>query len=341
YATLALNNPLLHDRAVREMAKASAILDQIPEPAAIYDASARLERMNEAAEREASQLFVSNPETRLRLNQHRQVDGSAIEKSELPSMRAIRGELVDDDYLVRDTKTSEDRVVNLKAAPIRDANGGIIGSVVLSRDITEERSNADREQLRRRRAEALANLGLDPLILQTNFDNLDEPAQRIARALGGAVRLYFYRPTGLLELVGFAGTADTEKFRKYFADHPYRAGEGLPGTAFHIGRPLLFYDIRGNDMLDFARDDEERAIKAALHERSLIAAPIESYGERIGALIVSQSDPRRRFDAEDLEFTQAVAERIGTAAHIHRLTRISQEGHRAAEELARREVDAR
>jgi PAS domain S-box-containing protein len=341
YATLALNNTLLHERAVREMAKASAILDQIPEPAAMYDANGRLERMNAAASREASQLFAPDPETRLRLSQHRHVDGSTLDRSELPSMRALRGELVDDDYLVRDPRTSEDRVVNLKAAPIRDADGEIIGSVVLSRDITDERVNAEREQIRRRRAEALANLGLDPLILQTSFDNLDEPAQRIARALGGSVRIYLYRPTGLLELVGFAGTSDTERFRQYFATHPYRPGEGVTGTAFHIGRPLLFYDIRGNDMLDFARDEEERAVKSEMRERSLIAAPIESYGERIGALVVSHSDARRKFDAEDLEFTQAVSERIGAAAHIHRLTRMSLDGHRAAEELARREVDAR
>src|SRR5262245_28906743 len=38
YATLALNNTLLHERSVREMAKVNAILDQIPESAAIYDA---------------------------------------------------------------------------------------------------------------------------------------------------------------------------------------------------------------------------------------------------------------------------------------------------------------
>src|SRR6266849_1998708 len=49
YATLALNNTLLHERAVREIAKASAILDQIPEPAAIYDSEGHLERMNAAA----------------------------------------------------------------------------------------------------------------------------------------------------------------------------------------------------------------------------------------------------------------------------------------------------
>ena len=90
-----------------------------------------------------------------------------------------------------------------------------------------------------------------------------------------------------------------------------------------------------------ARSRRSATIKAALHEQSLIACPIESYGERIGALVISQSDPRRNFDAEDLEFAQSVAERIGAASHIHRLTRIAQDGHRAAEELARREVDAR
>ncbi len=76
-------------------------------------------------------------------------------------------------------------------------------------------------------------------------------------------------------------------------------------------------------------------------EQSLIACPIESYGDRIGALVIARSDERRNLDADDLEFAQTVADRIGAAAHIHKLTRLSQEGHRAAEELARREVDAR
>src|SRR5260221_6311753 len=61
----------------------------------------------------------------------------------------------------------------------------------------------------------------------------------------------------------------------------------------------------------------------------------------MGVVILARSDDGRNFDADDLEFGQAVAERVGAASHIHRLTRISLEGHRAAEELARREVDAR
>jgi len=343
YATLALNNTLLHNRAVREMAKVNAILDQIPESAAIYDASGKLERMNAAAARDPGVLFTSDGDGRARSDRHRYIDGSPLSADELPSMRALQGEIVKSDYLVHDPRTDDDRVVNLKAAPIRDDSGRIIGSVVLSRDVTDERQNAEREGWRRRRAECLANLGLEMVAMAPSFDNLDDPAMRVAHAVAGSVRIYLYHSaTGTLDLVGFSTTDQSlEQYRDYFVQHPYRPGEGLPGTVFHIGRPLLFYEVRGNSLLDYSRDEEEREVKAALHEQSLIAYPIETYGERIGAVIISQSDPRRNFDAEDLEFAQSVAERIGAASHIHRLTTIAQEGHRAAEELARREVDAR
>ncbi|HEX8255152.1 MAG TPA: GAF domain-containing protein, partial [Thermoanaerobaculia bacterium] len=343
YATLALNNTLLHNRAVREMAKVNAILDQIPESAAIYDASGKLERMNAAAQREPAVLFAPEPEARLRTLQHRYIDGSPLSTDELPSMRALQGDIVKSDYLVRDQRTGDDRIVNLKAAPIRDGASRIIGSVVLSRDVTDERQSAERESWRRRRAECLANLGLEMVAMTPSFDNLDEPAARVAQAVAGTVRIYLYHSTtGLLDLVGYA-TIDPEliQYRGFFATHPFRPGEGLAGTVFQIGRPLLFYEVRGDALLDYARDDEEREVKAALREQSLIAYPIESWGERIGAVVISQSDTRRNFDAEDLEFARSVAERIGAASHIHRLTTIAQDGHRAAEELARGEVDAR
>ena len=239
YATLALNNTLLHARAVREMAKVNAILDQIPESAAIYDATGKLERMNAAAQREPSQLFTQDPEGRVRTNRHRYIDGSPLSIAELPSMRAIRGESVKSDYLVHDARSDDDRVVNLKAAPIRDDGGKIIGSVVLSRDVTDERQNAERESWRRRRAECLANLGLEQMTMQPSFDDLDDLARRVANAVAGSVRIYLYHNgSGNLDLVGFATVIpENERFRDYFASHPYRPGEGLAGTVFQIGRP--------------------------------------------------------------------------------------------------------
>ena len=343
YATLALNNSLLHDRAVREMAKVTAILDQIPESAGIFDSSGKLERMNAAASREAVTLFDLEPETPIRRGRHRYIDGTPLKADDLPSMRALRGDIVRSDYLVRDPRSDDDRIINYNAGPIRDGGGQIIGSVVLTRDVTDERQTSEREAMRRRRAECLANLGLEMVPLHADFDDLDAPALQVAHAVAGTVRIYLYDSgNAQMELAGFASIDEgLGRFRAFFAQHPYRPGEGLAGTAFQIGRPLLFYEIRGDAVLDFARDEEERAVKAAMHEQSVIACPIESYGERIGAIVVSHSDPRRNFDAEDLEFVQSVAQRIGTASHIQTLTRLSADGHRAAEELARREVDAR
>ena len=341
YATIALNNTLVHERASRELEKAAAILDLIPEVAIVFDAQGRVERMNAAAVREWGDIYTdgrANPEVAA----PRFMDGRPVPLSDTPSHRALRGESVDSDYLVRDPKSNEDRVVNVRATAIQGSRDRIIGAIVLSRDITDDRQTAERELWRRRRAEALANLGVEVATVQPTFDDLNDSARRIAKAIDGTVRIYSYRPlTGLLELVGFAGTSLTEQFREYFLSHPYRVGEGMPGTVLQIGRPLFFYDIRGDAVVDFARDEQEKKIKRAMNETSLIATPIEAYGERIGAIVISQSDPKRNFDAEDLEFAQAVAERIGAANHIHQLTRVSLDGHRAAEELARHEVDAR
>jgi PAS domain S-box-containing protein len=347
HATFALNNTLLHARAAREMAKVNAILDQIPESAAVYDADGRLERMNIAAQRNPVAIFGADAEGRLRSSRHRYIDGSPLSASELPAARALRGEAVKADYLVVDGRTSEERVVNLKASPLRDDNGRIIGSVVLSHDITDERQTAERESWRRRRAEGLAGLGLETTI-QTSLENLDAPALRIAQAISGTAMIYLYQHgSGELHMVGMgtvAPAAIAEKvaaFREFVTRNPYHAGEGVPGTVFQIGTPLLFSDIKPHQLVDFARDEAEKAAIAAMSEQTLIAHPIESYGERIGAMIIARNDDRHNFDAEDLEFAQAVAERIGAAQHIARLTRISAEGHRAAEELARREVDTR
>jgi len=346
YATLALNNAMLRAQSVRDIAKVNAILDQIPESAAIYNARGELERMNAAAMREPAYLFTPDSEGRLRSSRHRYVDGSPLSTEELPSMRALRGEVVKSDYLVRDPRSNDDRVINLKSAPIRDDKGRVIGSVVLSRDVTEERQNAERESWRRRRADCLANLGLESVTVQPTFDDLDEPAHRIAEAIIGTAMIYLYSSgSGELHMVGMRSVAPTaeatRRFREYLSSEPYHPGEGIPGTVFQIGRPLFFADVKANAIIDFARGPADAGLLTAMNELTLVAVPIESYGDRIGVLVIARSDDRRNFDAEDLEFAQAIAERIGAAAHIHRLTRISQEGHRAAEELARREVDAR
>ncbi|HVR42697.1 MAG TPA: ATP-binding protein [Thermoanaerobaculia bacterium] len=343
YAALAINNAMLHRRAVSEAGTTNAILDQIPEAAAIFGPDGRLLRMNAAATSQRPYLFAEDAEKRLTANHHRDLDGRSLAIDELPSMRALRGESVNGDYRVLDSSSGEDRVVNFRSAPVRDENGTIVGSVVLSRDVTEDRLLAEQERWRRRRAETLGGLSLDLVTLSSDFSNLDQIARRVGEGMQVNVAIHIYRSaTDLLELAGsFALTPASAAQHAHAIENPYRSGEGIPGTVFQIGQPLLFADPKAGSLTGYARTDHERRLMNASAEQSLIACPIEAYGARIGALVVGHVDRRRSFKAEDLAFAQSVAERIAAASHIYRLARLSGDGHRAAEDLARREVSAR
>lgn len=340
FAVTAINAALLFAKAAAETAKLQAILDLIPEPAAIFREDGTVDRMNLAAQRDSTQLLQVGGAGSSPTAPHFP-DGSLVSSGEMPSVRALRGETVKSEFLVPDARSADDRVISVKASPVRDKAGEVLGSVVLSRDITEDRANEERDARRRKRAECLANLALD--LVELRAEDLSAPAKRIGQCIGGNVEVYFYRSSlDQLELVGSSFVSPAGDFiRRCLVENPYRPGEGLPGTTFQIGRPLFFSEVRGSAITDYARDPIERQAMGALNEQSLIACPIESYGERVGALLLSLSDERRNFDAEDLEFAQAVADRLGAAIHIYRLNRIAHDGHRAAEELARREVDAR
>jgi len=339
YATLAIHNAELHRRAVVEAAKVNAILDQIPEAAAIFDRNGRLLRMNDAALRERSYMFELSPDERLASNRPRYLDGTPLSRAELPSLRALQGDVVKADYLFRDSHSGEDKILSIRAAPIRDLDGAIAGSVVLATDVTEERQKAEQDTWRRRRAEGLASLSI--ITASGELADMQAAATQLAEVVAGNAQIFFYRPNSdQLELVGSAFSSEAGgAFRDYLAAHPFRPGEGLPGTVFALGKPLLFSEV-GEALIDLRRAEESK-LAGPLHEESLIAQPIFAYGEAVGVIVLSHSDPRRRFGAEELTFAQAVAERIGAAYHVFQLTRLAQEGHRAAEELARREVDAR
>lgn len=342
YATLAINNARLLRRAQRDAAKLSAVLDQIPEAAAIHDRNGYVERINAVAAREAPYLSL---DARRRLDdyQYRSSDGRNLTLEELPVNRGLRGETVRADYILLDPKTGEDRTVRFKAAPIFSEDGEISGSVVISQDVTQERRKLERDTRRRRRAEFLSTFALDLVADPSASEDLEVSAARIATFIDSDVFIFIYSPASdHLELSGASfGDEASARYAKHVRENPFKSGEGLPGTVFQIGRPLLFSEVGGKARTDFARNDVERALLEKRNERSLVACPIEAYGERAGALVASSSDQARSFDAEDLEFMQAVGERIGAALHVKRLSRLSLEGQKAAEDLARQEVDAR
>src|SRR5205085_1359165 len=102
---------------------------------------------------------------------------------------------------------------------------------VLIQDVTEQivedRQARDREARRRRHAECLANIGLEAVAVDSTLENLDEPARRIAQAVGGSALIYLYHPaTSELTLAGFSSPfPEFEEFRRHVLDNPFRPGE--------------------------------------------------------------------------------------------------------------------
>ena len=317
-----------------------ALLNQIPEAAAIFDADGKMLLINQAGVRERTFLLDLPAADTLRRGRPRYLGGRPLELHELPYLRALRGETLKSDYVFADPRTQDDHIIHVRASPIKDENGTVIGSVVLASDVTHERHKSETDNWRRRRAEALASLTL--VTAGGDLSDLNAAAASLAHAVGGNAKIFFTRPqSDQLKLVGssFSIKAAGEQFRRYLEENPYRAGEGVAGTVFALGKPLMFSEI--SSTVGMRRDERDAQLAAALGEESLIAHPIEAYGQRLGVVVLSHADSGRRFGPEDLAFAQAAADRIGSAWHIIHLTRLAQEGHRAAEELARREVDAR
>jgi PAS domain S-box-containing protein len=144
HVSMALANAQAHGIERRNATERAAMLDHIAEGLLVVDASARIERMNPAAERvlgvERAQ-FTGRSIRDLLPNLERE-DGAPLPDEERPILRALhRGETVTDVRLIV-ARGPERRTFSVSAAPIRDGSGTIRGAIAVFRDVTEDRDRA-------------------------------------------------------------------------------------------------------------------------------------------------------------------------------------------------------
>jgi PAS domain-containing protein len=115
-----------------------AILDQLPSSVMVFDNEARLLRLNAAGRQLVGPSFLgTTPEDRRRMGALRHPDtGTILEREEMPSVRAVRGETTDGNYLFH-TPEDRDGVIHVRAAPLRRADGKIRGAVVVFTERTK------------------------------------------------------------------------------------------------------------------------------------------------------------------------------------------------------------
>jgi PAS domain S-box-containing protein len=111
-------------------------------------------------------------------------DGSARPVEEAPALRALSGEVVkDQEEIIRTPGTGELRYRQVRAAPVKDAAGNIIGSVSVVRDVTQRKRA---EEILRERA-ALLELAHDSIMVR----DMDGTIRFWNR---GAAEMYGYSP---------------------------------------------------------------------------------------------------------------------------------------------------
>ncbi len=129
-----------------------AVFEAMTEAVLVFDKEERILQRN-AADRQLFD-FDNDPETlaeRRKIIRLRNEDGQPTAYDRLHTVRALEGQLLNDptapDVIVS-TSTKGDRLLNVSAAPIRDAEGHISGGVMVMRDVTERR-HMEREMAER------------------------------------------------------------------------------------------------------------------------------------------------------------------------------------------------
>ncbi len=224
--------------------------------------------------------------------------GTPISYEQLSLIRALRGETIRDDTIVRRDAVGHDRVLSVSSAPVRDGEGNVIAAVNFFRDVTSEQKAA---KLFRYLGQRLG-VSLDPAAEMRVLADACVDTGGIAtagvflRALDGAsmelVGAHHY-PADVLPLI-----------QRLSAETP-----SIAVDAWRSGRPQVMQGLE-----DLA--GPERALSRALAERmgfrSAMALPLLARGHVVGVLMLS-ANPPDAFTSEDFTLYKEAASRTAVA----------------------------
>jgi PAS domain S-box-containing protein len=301
------------ERALHERAEQlTRTFEAMHEGVYIYNGAGELVQMNATARQVAG--YDLHPELereatyeRLRRLQPRDVAGHTIPMEDWPVQRALRGEVIAPSAPLEMTITSaagHDVILDITGAPLQDAEGGVMGAVVVTRDVTEQRSLERELAARAQEIERIFETDADAVML---FDN----EGRTLRMNGAQRRLLGYDAT---QQVGYI--SPEERARKFSISDVH--GQPLPQEAWPIYRVLRGETLVGLQAVEMSL----RTLDGRDLQLSVSGSPVlDQEGRIVGGVTASRDvTEQRRLEQERMDILRVVAHDLAgplTAMKLH------------------------
>ena len=236
---------LQQEQQLREQSELlTRTFDAKTEAVYVYDRSGQILRMNPAARAFGGydarpQPAARPPEERLAAFQPRDAQGNPLPPEAWPVSRVLRGETLpaaSPAELLTTSPTGREQVISVTGAPLRDADGAIMGAVVVSREVTEQRRLESELTARAQEIESIFETSADAIML---FDT----EGRALRMNAAQRRLLGYEATGRTDFLS------PEERASWFpvAD---AQGNPLPQEAWPMYRVLRGETLTGEHVVE-------------------------------------------------------------------------------------------
>jgi len=233
------------------------------------------------------------------------------------------------------TRDGADLPIDDSGAPIRDDDGAISGVVLVFRDVTARKVEAERREFlaeagpalatvlnARSTLATLARVAVPKLADWCAIDMLGEDARTIEQVA--------------VAHVDPAKVALAEELRRRFPVSP-EATSGLP-KVLRTGVSELYPDVRDELLVAGAVDADHLRLLRELRLRSVMIVPLSARGRILGAMTFVLSGAGRQYAADDVRFAEELARRAAIAVDNARLYESEQNARRNAD-IANRAKD--
>ncbi len=243
--------------------------------------------------------------------------GNEVSMDDIPSVRLLRGEPDPPPLLIHSVNrlTGEARWEQLKASPLRNADGETIAAVTMIENVTAVKTAEVHTSV-------LAESGR---LLSASLD-YQQTLHNVAHAAIPGLADWC-----MVELIDRNGTreqvvvAHRDRAQRELAIHMRElepaelAPEQAVTRVLATGESVLFFDVTDEHLMHVAQSDEQLAILRALGIRSAMVVPMRVPSRTIGAMSFFTSESRRRLTDADVALAEQLARRAAVAVENSRL----------------------